>query len=87
MHDTIAASLVDCDIGANLREMDRRIAPVIEGMANVDRRNIRKADQRLSAWNGMMRVDDIGSFAKPAQIVDDGHATRGNFLRDATKRR
>ena len=72
MHETIAASLVDCDIGANLREMDGRLNPVIKGMANVDRWSIRKTNQCLSAGNGMMRVYDIGSFTKSAQIVSLG---------------
>ncbi len=64
MHKAIPTSLVDRYIGANLREMNRRLDPGMEGVANVDRWDIRKADQYLSAGDGMMRMYDIRRFAE-----------------------
>jgi hypothetical protein len=64
MHESIPASLVDRHVDADLREMNRPLDPVLEGVANVDGRDMRKADQCLSAGDRMMCMYDIGRFAE-----------------------
>ena len=80
MDKPIPAGRVDRNIGADLRKMNRRFNPVIEGVTNVDGRDVGKAYQCLSAGDGMMRMYDIGRFAELTEIIDDGNAARGNFL-------
>jgi hypothetical protein len=42
MHESLPASLVDRHVDADLREMNRPLDPVLEGVANVDGRTCGK---------------------------------------------
>ena len=78
--ETIAASLVDGHVDADLREIDRRFHPQREGMADVDRRRRGKPDEGLPARDRVMSVNDIGRLGELLQVVDDADAAGGDLL-------
>ncbi len=85
MHQSIAAGLVYRHVSPDLREEDRRLHPVYEGVTDKYRRRRRKADEGFPRRNGVVCMDDVGGLAQIAEIVDRRDAVVDEIRGDSAK--
>ena len=79
MSQAVAASFIDRDIGGDLWKMDRRLHPQCKGVTDVDRRNVRKTDERLAAGDRVVRVNEVRRLDEISKIVNDHNPLRCQF--------
>jgi hypothetical protein len=83
---TITTRVIDGNIGTDLWKMNRCLHPMHESMTNKDHGHSRKPNDRLTAGDRVMSMDNIWCFTQLAKVVDNRYSALADLVADAPER-